>query len=71
MGARCVEKNIQLKPFFKPAGKVKLASSKKLNTKEGLIHFKRRVDHGDDEDAPAAQRKRLPQPHELDAQFGA
>ena len=66
------EKNILLKPFFKPAGKVKLASSKKLNTKEGLIHFKRRVDHGDDEDAPAAQRQRLLlQPHGLDAQSGA
>jgi hypothetical protein len=66
------EKNILLKPFFKPAGKVKLASSKKPNTKEGLIHFKRRVDHGDDEDAPAAQRQRLLlQPHGLDAQFGA
>ena len=66
------EKNILLKPFFKPAMKVKLASSKRLNTKEGLIHFKRRVDHGDDEDAPAAQRQRLLlQPHGLDAQSGA
>ena len=64
------EKNIILKPFFKPAMKVKLASSKRLNTKEGLIHFKRRVDHGDEEDAPAAKRQRL-QPHGLDAQFGA
>ena len=64
------EKNILLKSFFKPAMKVKLASSKRLNTKEGLIHFKRRVDHGDEEDAPAAKRQRL-QPHGLDAQFGA
>ena len=65
------EKNILLKPFFKPAMKVKLASSKKLNTKEGLIHFKRRVDHGDDEDEPAAQRPRLLQPDGLDDQFEA
>ena len=52
------EKNILLKSFFKPALKVKLASSKKYNNKEGLIHFKRRVDHGD-EDPPAAKRQRV------------
>ena len=46
---------------------------KRLNTKEGLIHFKRRVERDDDEDAPAAQRPRLVQPqqhHGLDDQFG-
>ena len=54
------EKNIHilLKTHFKPAMKVKLASNKKLNTKEGLIHFKRRVDHDEGEDEPAAQRPR-------------
>ena len=66
------EKNILLRKFFKPAMKVKLASSKKLNTKEGLIHFKRRVDHdGDDNDEPAAQRQCLQQHHGVDDQFGA
>ena len=60
------EKNILLKSFFKPALKVKLSSSKKYNHKEGLIHFKRRVDHGDDEDAPAAKRQRV---HEDMSQF--
>ena len=39
--------------------KVKLASSKKPNTKDGLIHFKRRVDRDEDKDAPAAQRPRM------------
>ena len=61
----------KLKEDFEKNILVKLASSKRLNTKEGLIHFKRRVDHGDDEDAPAAQRQRLLQPNGLDAQFGA
>ena len=66
------EKNIVLKNFFRPAMKVKLASSKKHNTKEGLIHFKRRVDHdGDDNEAPAAQRQCLQQHHGVDDQFGA
>ena len=67
------EKNILLKQSFKRAMKVKLASTKRLNTKEGLIHFKRRVERDDDEDAPAAQRPRLVQPqqhHGLDDQFG-
>ena len=63
-----VEKNILLKTYFKPAMKVKLASNKKLNTKEGLIHFKRRADHDEGEDAPAAQRQKLLQPND---QFGA
>jgi hypothetical protein len=54
------EKNILLKSFFKPAKKVKLACSKKYNSKDGLIHFKRRVDHGDEaEDPPAAKRQRV------------
>ena len=53
------EKNILLKSFFKPALKVKLASSKKYNNKEGLIHFKRRVDHGDEAEEPAAKRQRV------------
>ena len=65
------EKNIVLKNFFIPAMKVKLASSKKLNTKEGLIHFKRRVDHDEGDDEPAAQRPRLQQHTGLDDQFGA
>ena len=65
------EKNILLKPFFKPAMMVKLASSKKFNTKEGLIHFKRRVDHDEGDDEPAAQRPRLQQHTGLDDQFGA
>lgn len=54
-------KNILLKSYFKPAMRVKLASSKKLNSKEGLIHFKRRVETNDDDDegASAAQRQRL------------
>ena len=52
------EKNIVLKNFFIPAMKVKLASSKKLNTKEGLIHFKRRVEHDDDADEEASAKKR-------------
>ena len=52
--------------------KVKLASSKKLNTKEGLIHFKRRVDHDEGEDEPAAQRPRTSPPcvGGLNDQFG-
>jgi len=65
------EKNIVLKNFFRPAMKVKLASSKKHNTKEGLIHFKRRVDHDEGDDEPAAQRPRLQQHTGLDDQFGA
>jgi len=64
------EKNIVLKNFFRPAMKVKLASSKKHNTKEGLIHFKRRVDHDEGGDEPA-QRPRLQQHTGLDDQFGA
>jgi len=64
------EKNIVLKSYFKPAMKVKLASTKRLNTKEGLIHFKSRVDRDDEEDAPAAQRPRLLQHHGLADQFG-
>ena len=65
------ENNILLRKFFKPAMKVKLASSKKVNTKEGLIHFKRRVEHDDDVDQPAAQRQCLQQHHGVDDQFGA
>ena len=65
------ENNILLRKFFKPAMKVKLASSKKANTKEGLIHFKRRVEHDDDVDQPAAQRQCLQQHHGVDDQFGA
>ena len=66
-----LEKNILLKTYFKPAMKVRLASSKKLNTKEGVIHFKRRVDHDEGDDEPAAQRPRLQQHTGLDDQFGA
>ena len=55
-----LEKNVLLKKYFKPAMKVKLAATKKLNTKEGLIHFKRKCDwDDDDEDAPSAQHPRL------------
>ena len=55
-----LEKNILLKSFFKPAMKVKLASTKRLNTKEGLIHFKRKLECGEEtENAPSAQRQRL------------
>ena len=49
--------------------KVKLASSKKLYTKEGLIHFKRRIETNDDDDAPAAQRPRMMPQHDRFARF--
>ena len=39
-----LEKNIVLKPYFKPAKKVKLAETGKYNLQEGLIHFKRKRD---------------------------
>ena len=49
------EKNIVLKPYFKQAKKVKLAGSGKLNSAEGIIHFKRKRD-GDDEGVPSSRR---------------
>ena len=55
-----LEKNIILKRHFKSAMKVKLARTKKHNNKEGLIHFKRKSEWDeDDEAAPSAQRPRL------------
>ena len=54
-----LEKNMLLKRYFKPAMKVRLASTKKPNTREGIIHFKRKLEHDDDDDGvPAAQRPR-------------
>ena len=50
------EKNIVLKKFFRAANKVKLSSTKRYNSKEGLIHFKRRLDTDGDEGGPSAQR---------------
>ena len=66
------EKNIVLRRSFVQAKKVKLAPSGKLNTQEGLIHYKRKRDGDDDDDAdggggggPSWQRPCL------NAQFGA
>ena len=44
------EKNIVLRRSFVQAKKVKLAPSGKLNTQEGLIHYKRKRDGDDDAD---------------------
>ena len=48
------EENIVLKRSFKQAKQVRLAPSGKLNTQEGLIHYKRKRD--DDEDGGGAQQ---------------
>ena len=51
--------DIVLKRSFIQAKKVKLAPTGRYNTKEGLIHFKRRVERDDDDGGPVAQRQRL------------
>ena len=58
-----LEKNIVLKPYFKQAKKIKLATTGKPNTQEGLIHYKRKRDDGGA--GPSSQGACL------NAQFGA
>ena len=58
-----LEKNIVLKPYFRTAKKIKLATTGTHNTQEGLIHYKRKRAEEDGE--PSSQGACL------NAQFGA